>query len=208
MSGAFAATSADDSPSFYRGWDALGARFIVGAASGKPANDMMGQGVYARYRLNRDWLLGFAVDAYAFDFEGPAGLLGLQQSLAVDTIDADASRTSFSMWAEREIGGADHWLQPFLLGGFGVGLVEVDLVTGPLQSGGTFDISTDPDTEFAVFGGAGLRSRLASRVTLELVGRVDYHLADWQVRDRVSNREAKIGGYHAIGGYVGLTWRF
>jgi hypothetical protein len=191
-----------------RGFEDLGLRFIVGAGNGEPANDMMGRGVFARYRLDADWLLGGAVDEFVFDFEGPAALLGLQQSLAVDTIDTDATRTSITIWAERELGGDDRWLQPFALFGGGVGLMDADDVTGPLEGGGTFDITTDPGTEFLLFAGLGVRARLARHVTLEVAARADYHLADWKLLDRVSNREAKIGSYHAIGGYVGLTWRF
>ena len=56
-------------------------------ASGRPANDMLGYGVFGHYRINDRWRLGFALDTSEFDFERTASVVGLEQSPAVKDID-------------------------------------------------------------------------------------------------------------------------
>ena len=57
----------------------LGLRGTVVTAGGEPANDILSQGVFGRYRLSERWLLGVAVDLADHDFEMPTRVLGLSQ---------------------------------------------------------------------------------------------------------------------------------
>ncbi|MFV2032606.1 MAG: hypothetical protein ACC663_08920, partial [Gammaproteobacteria bacterium] len=67
-----------------------GFRLNVEVADGKPANDILGYGIYGRYLINQDWRIGFGLDLAAYDLERPASLLGISSS-APRVIDADTS---------------------------------------------------------------------------------------------------------------------
>jgi hypothetical protein len=188
-------------------WE-IGARFNVVTAGGEPANDILGFGVFGRYRITDRWLLGFAVDRADYDFERPWKVLGLQQDPAVEVIDAPASVTTLSVWAEREHARTGRGLRWFWSAGLGSGSPDVDDVSGPLAGGGTFDITTDPGSETVLSAAGGLRLPFAKRWVFEFQLRADRHLADWKVRDRVSGGTGSIGGYTGLGGSFALSCRF
>ena len=151
----------------------IGGRFGVFAADGEPANDMMMYGVYGRYRLRPNWHWGFGVDFLSFDFERPYRLLGLYSTVEND---ASASNTIIHTSLEYELGrDSSNWV-PFLLGGIGVGIVDVDDVQGNILAGGTYDIATDGGTEIIPMVGAGLRYRFGNRFAAELGIRAQYHI--------------------------------
>jgi len=184
----------------------LGVRGNVITAGGEPANDILSFGLFARFRLTESWLLGVAVDQAEYDFEVPTRVLGLVQPPEV--IDAIVSSTILSALIEREHGGSASSLVFFWGGGLGVALLEVDDAAGPLAGGGTFDITTDASSEVIASGFAGLRWRPGSRFFLELAGRVDHHLSEWDVEDRVSGRTGTTDDYTGYGAHLGLGFRF
>src|SRR5688572_5622915 len=80
----------------------LGVRANVLVGNGEPTNDMLGYGIFARFRVGDGWRVGVGVDhAPEFDVEGIAGLVGQSQDPAVDTIDAKGSSTVVRGWLER-----------------------------------------------------------------------------------------------------------
>lgn len=187
-------------------WTA-GARGGITAADGEPANDIPSVGAFVRYRFGSHWSAGFAVDSAEYDFEEPAKLLGLEQDQSVDVIDASAESTVISAWLEREH-RSGRAVSFFWGAGAGIGSVDADEVSGPLEGGGTFDIVTDAGDEFIATALGGVRWNISRRWILELELRADQHFADWQMTDRVSGRTGTIDDYLAIGGNVGVGFRF
>lgn len=183
----------------------IGGRFGIILADGEPANDMMMYGVYGRYRLRPNWHWGFGVDFLSFDFERPYRVLGLQSTVEND---APASNTVIHTSLEYELRrGSPNWV-PFILGGIGVGIVDVDDVRGDLLGGGTYDITTDGGTEVIPMVGVGLRYLLGNRFAAELGFRAQYHIGGWDVVDRTSGRKGSVDDYLAYGAYAGLVFRF
>lgn len=90
----------------------------------------------------------------------------------------------------------------------GIGLVDVDDASDAVEGGGRYDITTDAGTEFIPALAGGLRLLLGERWEAEIAGRYSYHVADWDVRDRLAGRVASVGDYTTLGFYVGLGFRF
>ncbi|HEX5759495.1 MAG TPA: hypothetical protein VF121_09900 [Thermoanaerobaculia bacterium] len=184
----------------------LGLRGVIVAADGEPANDIPGYGLFGHYRLSDRWNLGFAADVAEYDFEQPARILGLQQDPGLEPIDVLAESTTLSAWIERLFGqGRTEW---FLGAGLGLATIDVPDAAGPLAGGGRFDIATEADDEIVASLLGGVRRRVGQRLALELALRADQHLADWQLRDRVSGRTGAIDDYLALGGHFGVSFRF
>jgi len=188
-------------------WE-VGARFNVVTAGGEPANDIMSAGLFGRYRLNDRWLLGFGVDQSEYDFERPWATLGLRQDTSVEVIDASTSATALSVWAEREYARPGKRLRWFWSGGLGFTSPDVDDVSGPIEGGGIFNITTDPGSEVIVSGTGGLRLPFAKRWLFDFQVRVDHHLADWEVTDTVSGLTTTLDDYTGLGGSLALSFRF
>lgn len=185
-------------------WE-LGPRLLVLNAGGEPTNDILGGGVFGRYRFNERWLFGFAVDSVSGDFERPYELVGLSSPEEIDSV---VDLLVFSGWIEREYGRPDGRLRWFWSLGAGFASPEVDDVTGPVSGGGTFDITTDPGSETMILAGAGLRRHLGQSWALEIGLRADQHFADWKLTDRVSGRTGAIDDYTILGVQFGMTYRF
>lgn len=187
----------------------LGVRGNVLVGNGEPTNDMLGYGLFARFRLSEGWRVGVGVDhTPEFDVEGIAGLVGQSQDPAVDTVDAKGSSTVVRAWLERSYPSASRRFEWFWTVGAGVGNVEVDDVAGPRAGGGTFIVTTDAGTEVLAAGSLGLRWFFTRMVALELAGRLDYHFADWSLVETVSGATSTVDDYLVTGGHVGLTFRF
>lgn len=187
----------------------LGVRANVLVGNGEPTNDMLGYGLFARFRVGSGWRVGVGVDhAPEFDVEGVAELVGQSQDPAAEVIDAKASSTVVRAWLERSYPSAGGGFEWFWTVGAGVGNVEVDDVSGPRAGGGTFTVDTDAGTEVIAAGSLGLRWFLARMVALEVAGRLDYHFADWALEETVSGATATVDDYLVSGGHVGLTFRF
>ncbi len=73
----------------------FGVRPGVTLADGEPANDILSVGVFGRYRLTNQWLIGIAVDNAEFDFEDPARVLGLNAS---EVVDANRYQVCYSVF--------------------------------------------------------------------------------------------------------------
>ena len=187
----------------------LGVRANVLVGNGEPTNDMLGYGLFARFRVGSGWRLGVGVDhSPEFDVEGIAGLVGQTQDPAVEVIDATGSSTVVRAWLERSYPNASGRFEWFWTVGAGVANVEVDDVSGPRAGGGTFSVDTDAGTEILAAGSLGLRWFFVRQVALEVAGRLDYHFADWDLVESVSGATATVDDYLVTGGHVGLTFRF
>ena len=186
----------------------LGVRGGITAASGEPANDIPGYGLYGHYRLNDQWTLGLSVDLVEYDYEDPARVLGIPVDPALEPIDALAESTIVGAWLERTIGAPEARTTWIIAAGLAAASVDVPDVTGPRQGGGSFDISTEVDTEIIVSLIGGVRRKLGESWFAEFALRADQHFADWQSTDQISGATASINDYSAYGGYLGFGFRF
>ena len=187
----------------------LGVRLGAVAADGEPTNDIMGGGVYGRYRLSDGWRLGLAVDhSPDFDVERPYEFLGFAGDPAAGEVDAAGTSTNLLAWIERVHARPQGRLEWFWGVGAGVGSVDVEPVAGPLAGGGRYDIVQEVGTELLATALAGLRIRLGSRWSLEAAIRAEQHQTDWTVTDRRSGRTVELDDYLTTGGHFGLAYRF
>jgi hypothetical protein len=187
----------------------VGLRFDALVADGEPANDMLGAGVFGRYRLNDRWRLGLAVDqSPEFDVERPHEFLGLASDPAAGEVDAKSTSTALTAWIERVYERPGRRLEWFWGAGGGFAAVDVEDVAGPLAGGGTYDITQEVGTEILASASAGLRFRFAERWALEAALRLDQHFTDWTVTDRVSGRTAALDDYLVQGAHFGLSYSF
>lgn len=211
LSIALAASALALCPALARGQEGrfdLGVRGQIMAADGEPANDIPGAGVFGHYRLSDRWKLGFSVDTAEYDFEEPAKIVGLRQSESLEAIDVLAESTTVSAWIERTFGRPQGRTEWFLGAGLGFASIDVPDASGPLQGGGRFDIETEVDTEIVAQLLAGVRRHFGRRWALEFALRADQHFAEWKLRDRVSGRTGTIDDYLALGGHLGVSFRF
>lgn len=185
-----------------------GVRAIMVTAGGEPANDITSAGLYGRFGVGGPWLVGVALDRASFDFERPAKTLGLEQEPSLEVIDAKAEAVSLSAWIERATPTASgRWIWNWTAG-LGVAAPDVEDAQGPLEGGGSFDITTDAGTEIIASVTGGVRRLLGERWALDFGLRVDHHIAEWEVQDRVSGRTTTLDSYTGLGGQLGLTYRF
>ena len=184
---------------------AVGIRYSVLTAGGEPTNDQMGAGLFGRYRLNDDWLVGFTIDAMSGDFETPYKLFG---ATSPEEIDTTVDSTIVTAWIDREYGRPDRKLRWFWAAGLGFTSPDVDDVSGPLTGGGTFDITTDAGSETLLSLAGGFRWRFSKRFGLDAGLRVDQHFADWTLTDRVNGATASLDDYTAYGANLGFHIRF
>lgn len=186
----------------------LGVRAKVTAANGEPANDIPGFGILGHYRLSERWTVGLAVDFEKFDYEEPAKVLGIPIDPDLEPIDAKAESTIVAAWLERTFGAAGGQTVWFAAAGLAASSIDVPDVTGPRQGGGSFDISTEVDTEILVSLIGGMRRTLGESWFIEFAVRADEHFADWTSTDRISGATASIDDYTAYGGYLAFGYRF
>ena len=191
-----------------RRWD-TGLRFNIIGGSGKPTNDVLGFGIFGRYRLGDRWTVGLAVDVSdEFDIERTPELVGLEQDPDAPVIDSTGSSEGLNAWIERRYGGDDRRMQWFWTVGAGVNSVDVDDQAGLLAGGASFDIAIDAGTEWMASASVGLRVRVGERFLFEPALRLDQHFADWDVTDRVSGATASIDDYLLKGVHLAFAYRF
>ena len=189
-------------------WDA-GLRLNIIGGSGEPTNDVLGYGVFGRYRLDDRWTVGLGVDiSDEFDIERTPELVGLVQEPDAPVIDSTGSSEGMYAWIERRYGGVDRRLQWFWTAGAGVNSVNVEDQAGPLAGGGSFHIAIDAGTEWVASASVGLRVQLGERFLFEPALRFDQHFADWDVTDRVSGATASIDDYLLKGVHLAFVYRF
>jgi hypothetical protein len=186
-----------------------GFRLNVIGGTGKPTNDVLGFGVFGRYRLDDRWAVGLGIDVSGeFDIERTPELVGLVQDPDAPVVDSRGSSEGLSAWVERGYGDDDRRLQWFWTVGAGVNSVDVEDQAGPLAGGGTFDVAIDAGTEWVVSASLGLRVRLGERFLFEPAVRLDQHFADWKLTDRVSGATASIDDYLLRGVHLAFAYRF
>ncbi len=186
----------------------IGLRGNVLLGDGVPANDILGFGVIGRYRLNNGWFIGAGIDKYAFDYERPWRIVGLEQDPDVDTIDAAADSTVFYGSIGRLYNETDHGFDWFWTLGLGFASPNVDDVTGPTDTGGTFNITTDAGSEIHLMATLGSSYNFSESWSASFSARVEHHFMDVLIIDRVSGNTAKIDSQSPLGAYLSLNYRF
>lgn len=209
MAGALAVALAAASQASAQERFELGGRLDVVGADGEPSNDILGAGLFGRWRLGERWWLGVGVDhSPEFDVERPNELLGLTGDPEAGEIDASATSTALTAWIERRHGDPDRRLGWSWSVGGGFADVSVDDVAGPLAGGGTYAITQEVGTELLLGAGVGLRVRLGGSWAFEGTLRADQHFTDWTVVDRTSGRTTDLDDYLVRGVTLGVTVGF
>jgi hypothetical protein len=180
----------------------------ISISDGTPANDIEDTALKLRWRLDDQWSLQLGLQRLVFDAERPAALLGLRQDPSIDAIDAKAKATVISFGLRRDHGWAGSNWNWFWSLDLGTASPKVPTVSGPLDGGGTFSVSTRAKREWIVSAGTGLRWQFDKRWSVETALHADHHQANWRLADSVSGRSAKIGAYQAVGLSAAISARF
>ena len=186
----------------------VGVRGNVLLGDGVPANDILGVGVIGRYYLRDGWFAAAALDAYDYDFERPSLLMGIPQDPAVKDIDASASNTVISGLVGRRYGDSSRGFDWFWAAGLGIGFPDVDDVSGPTASGGTFDLTFDANTEIHLMGNLGTSYHFSPAWSVTFAARIEHHFMDIQITDRVSGSTANVDSQTPVGAYLSVSYGF
>ena len=185
-----------------------GLRVNVLLGDGTPANDVPGFGLIGRRYLDNGWFIGGSLDTYAYDFERPYSYLGIALDPALDVIDADGRNTVLGGHLGREYGDANSGWRWFWTLGLGIGSPSVDSLSGPTDTGGTFDLKFDAGTEFHLMSTLGTSYYFSSKWSASLTARAEYHAMDIRITDTISGATTKIDSQTPIGAYLSLNYRF
>ncbi len=185
----------------------LGFRPMVLASQGEPSNDMLGGGLVLSWPWRQGWYFGAALDNMSFDYERPQNVLGIPQDPNLKAIDGSNSFTRLSGHIERRYDRERAW-NWFWTAGLGYAIVDVDVVTGPTASGGTFNIVTDASDEVHLMSSIGLRRSMGPRWLFTATFHLEYHLTDYQLRDSVTGATGKIGSHTPVGASAAFSYRF
>jgi len=188
-------------------WE-LGLRGNVMLGDGLPANDMLGYGLIGRYYLSDGWFAGAALDYTEFDFEHTSSILGIVQDPAVKAIDAAATNTILSAFLGRQYGNTDRGFDWFWTAGIGVGFPDVGNVAGPVEGGGTFDITTASGTEIHLLSSLGTSYHFSSAWSATFAARVEHHFMDHKLTDSVSSVTTTVDSQTPAGFSLSLNRRF
>ena len=180
-------------------------RYSIVVGDGEPSNDMPGFGLLARYQYRGPWHYFLSADYTEFDFETPYKTLGIP--VGGPAIDSTVSGFYLGGGVEYQFNVHER-LKPYINGGIGIGFLDADDVSGTSAGGAPFNIKSDPGTEFIPFATVGVRWNFWRNLSLDLAAKAEYHIADWEVKDTLSNQEAAIDDYAAVGGYVGVAIHF
>lgn len=186
----------------------IGLRANVLLGDGVPANDILGYGVIGRYRLNNGWFIGAGIDTYEYDFERPAKFLGINQDPNEDVIDALADSTVFFSSFGRLYNETDRGFDWFWSLGVGFASPNVDDVSGPTDTGGTFDLTFDVGNEIHLMGTVGTSYNFSENWSTSFSARLEHHFMDVLVTDNVSGATKKIDSQSPMGAYISLNYRF
>lgn len=186
----------------------IGARTNVLLGDGVPANDILGNGVIWRFYMDNGWIAGATADFYAYDFEAPSALLGIEQDPNVKTIDADGSSTVIGGYFGRRYGDGSDGFDWFWTAGVGAGFPDVKNVTGPTSTGGTFDITVDAKTEFHLMTTLGTFYYFTPTWSATLAARFEHHFIDMTITDAVTGNTMTLDSQSPMGAYLSLNYRF
>jgi hypothetical protein len=182
----------------------VGVAGVLLLGKGEPANDMIGERLLVRWRIDGAWHIGLAFDSITFDYETPNRTLGLVSATVVDGTN-DVQR--ISAFVERRYDMRRTW-DPHWIVGVGAASIDAPSVSGARADGGTFDIATDADDEIHVFAGGGLRRALGSSWLFDAALTFEHHTTDYELVDRVSGARGSIGSQSAYGITLGISYRF
>lgn len=186
----------------------VGLRLGTSLASGVPANDMPGYGIYGLYALNDQWSVGLSIYLSEFDYEEPARQVGLPIDPDAEPIDAKVEQLIYSAMVERSFSPPDARRQWFLGAKLGVADTDVPVVTGQTATGDTFEIHTEVDREIIVSLFGGVHQRFGESWFADFTISADQHFAAWEPVDVISGAEGRSGDYFAYGFHLGIGYRF
>ncbi len=186
----------------------MGLRGNVLLGDGVPANDILGLGVIGRYRLSDGWFIGAGFDTYAFDYERPWRIIGLEQDPDVPTIDASADSTVFNGSIGRLYNETNRGFDWFWTLGLGFASVSIDDVVGPTDTGGTFDISFDAGNEIHLMATLGSSYNFSEKWSTSFAARLEHHFMDVLITDSVSGNTGKLDSQSPIGAYLSVNYKF
>lgn len=186
----------------------IGLRGNVMLGDGLPANDMLGFGVIGRYYLADGWFAGAALDTTDFDFEHTSSILGIPQDPDVKAIDSVATNTILSAFLGKRYGEATRGFDWFWTAGIGVGFPDVKDVTGPVDGGGTFDITTDSGTEIHLISSLGTSYHFSPAWSATFAARLEHHFMDHKLTDRVSGVTTTVDSQTPLGVSLSFNRRF
>ena len=186
----------------------VGLRLGTSLASGVPANDMPGYGIYGLYALNDRWSVGLGLYLTEFDYEEPARQVGLPIDPDAEPIDAKAEQLIYSAMVERSFSPPDARRQWFAGARVGVADTDVPVTTGLTATGDTFEIHTEVDREIIVSVLGGVRQHFGEHWFGEFTLSADQHFAAWEPEDRVSGATGRSDDYFAYGLHLGIGYRF
>lgn len=181
-------------------WSA-GYRVELLNANGEPANDMMGSGAFVRYRVTDAYQVEAAFEYIEYDFESPQQYLGYSAS-TTDDADERTRLTLVSLKVERAWGKREQRIRPFAFLGLGMGYAAIDDITGS-ANGQTYDINAEGGIETVPACGIGIRYQ-RPRWAVDGGVKVERHISNWRLEDRVSGRTAELDDYTAWGAWLGL----
>ena len=185
----------------------VGLRANVLLGDGQPANDILGAGFIGKYYLSDGWFVAATLDTYDYDFERPYRTVGLTQDPDVKTIDSNISSTTLGGAIGRHFGdktGFD-W---FWSAGVGVGFPDTTNISGPTDSGGTFDLLIDAKTEIQLMTTLGTTYYLSDRWSFTAAARAEHHFLDLTVVDQVSGATGKVESQTPLGAYLSVNVAF
>ena len=183
----------------------LGLRGVMLLGQGQPANDMLGEGVVARWRVREHWHVGVTLDTVTFDYETPNRALGIA---AATIVDGSNEWSRVGVLLERRYESERRWDWYWLVGAGLASVDDVANVSGTRADGGAFDIATTADDEVHVFAGGGLRRPLGDRWSLETTFTIEHHGTDYELVDVVSGARGSAGSHSPYGIGIGVSYRF
>ena len=185
----------------------VGLRANVLLGDGQPANDILGAGLIGKYYLSDGWFVAATLDNYDYDFERPYRTVGLEQDPNIKTIDSSIKTTALGGAIGRHFGdksGFD-W---FWSAGVGVGFPKTTNVSGPTDTGGTFDLVIDAKTEIQIMGTLGTTYYLSDKWSFTAAARAEHHFLDLSVVDLDSGATGKVDSQTPLGAYLSVNVAF
>jgi hypothetical protein len=188
-------------------WE-LGLRSNTISGDGLPTSDTLGFGVISRFYLNDGWFAGAAIDTAEYDFEHTSAFLGGAQDPSAKAIDAAVTNTIFSAFMGRQYGDMSKGFDWFWTAGLGVGFPDVEDVGGPVDGGGSFDITTNSGTEIHLITSLGTSYHFSSEWSATFTARVEQHFLDHRLTNRVTDTTTTIDSQTPIGVSISLNRQF
>jgi len=181
----------------------------VFGASGQPSGDVLGIGFMTQYQLKNLWFLDIELIQTEADFDNPLKVLELAQDESItSTVNAVYNSTIVMLRLGKIIKTSNPVFDAYWSAGLGINTIDVDTITGPLLEGESFKVATDAQTETLIGLSGGIRQHLNDNWDINYALRINYHVADWTVKDIISSTSKKIDNYVLYGVMIGVERRF